>query len=295
VVLTVLLALVAPSWVLTQQMWILAVGFLLGLPHGAIDHLLPLRHHWVRGGPSGLLAVLIGYVALAALAYAGLRLAGPVVLPVLLAVSVLHFGSADLAADRTRPAATTSWSPGNAAEAVARGLPIVAGPLLSWPTLTGSALAGVGLGAIPPPAVTTVIAVVLLVVSAAYVVVALRSRRWTAAAEVVLLLALFTTAPPLAAFGVYFGPWHGLRHTARLIADDSADREDLDRGRLLRPLLRFGAAAALPAGVALVTVVVLVWFAAGHQDFVAPVFSVLLALTVPHVLVVARLDHDRPR
>ena len=304
--------LAAPGWLPAHQTRFLAAGFLLGLPHGAVDHLIPLRHRWLRGGPVSLLVVLVGYAALAALAFAGLRLAGPVVLPVLLVVSMLHFGSADLSPANNAAgnpargwrASTASGAPAPASPrtpttwmlgALARGGPVVAGPLLCWPGPTGAALTAVGLDAAPSTTTSAAVAVALLLVSATYALRAVRQRRLMDAAEVALLVALFTVAPPLAAFGVYFGLWHGLRHTARLLADDPANTADLNVGRLGRPLGRFLTAAALPTAVALATVVVLVHLTVGHADLVGPVFAALLALTVPHVVVVGWWDADEQR
>ena len=307
VVASALAAVVAPGWLAGHQRWVLAGGFLLGLPHGAVDHLLPARHRWVRRGPAGLLAVLVGYLGLAALTFAALRLASPVVLPVLLAVSVLHFGAGDLAtadnpdpSDGPRPSdsstatrPSSSWS--RLFGALARGGPVLAGPLLAWPAATGAALATVGLGKAPSLTTETLVGVVLLSLSTTYAFVALRGGRLVGAAEVVLLVALFTVAPPLAAFGVYFGLWHGLRHTARLLADDPANTADLTAGRTGRPLLRFLTAAAVPSVVALATVIVLVGLTVDHADLVGPVFAALLALTVPHVVIVGRWDVDQHR
>ncbi len=306
---TVVAALVLPSWLVQHQVWVLAAGFLVGLPHGATDHLLPLRHRWVRQDWLGLVVVLIGYVGVAALAFIALRVAGPVALPLLLLLSIAHFGAADLTSDTqgdTMSGCTDrggvrqgrGWR-GHAAErfggrvaAIGRGAPVVAGPLLAWPTMTTGVLVDVGLGTSVPPVLLTGVAVALLCFSVVHIVTSLVRQRWSAAVETVLLLVLFTVAPPLAAFGVYFGLWHALRHTARLIADDPANRADLDAGRMLRPLRRFAVEAAVPSAVALGTVVALVQLAAGHDGLVPPVFCVLLALTVPHVVIVARLDSD---
>ncbi|SDU83596.1 beta-carotene 15,15'-monooxygenase, Brp/Blh family [Microlunatus sagamiharensis] len=288
----VAVGLLAPGGLAGHQTPLLVAGFVLGLPHGAVDHLLPVRHAWVRRGLRPMLVVLAAYVGVALLAYAGLRLAGPVVLPVLLVVSVLHFGAGDLevtGAGRGRGGAVRLLL------AAGRGAPVVAGPLLAWPAATGSALAVVGLGAAPGTAAATVAGWVLLGLALAAAGLALHDGRPGDALDVALLVALFVLVPPLAAFGVYFGAWHGLRHTARLLADDPANADDLDAGRLLAPLGRFVRAAALPSVVALGTAGALVALAGSDASLAAPVFDLLLALTVPHVAVVALLDRDDHR
>ncbi len=68
---------------------------------------------------------------------------------------------------------------------------------------------------------------------------------------------LVLAAPPLVAFGVYFGAWHSVRHVAGMVAEDAANAADLADGRLAAPLARFSTAAALPTVAVLATLAVL--------------------------------------
>ena len=288
----VVIGLAAPDRVERHAAVVLALGFAVGLPHGAIDHLLPARHRWLGPGRLRMVVLLAGYLATAALSFLGLVLATDVVLPLLLAVSVLHFGYGDLTALRGRP---PTWDGarstiGGLVDAVARGAPILAGPLLCWPSVTGRAFGAMGWTDLPSRRATLLVAGALLAVSVVGVLRAWVAGQPASALEIVLLAALFVLLTPLAAFGVYFGAWHGLRHTARLLADDPASRADLLVGRWGRPLVRFGRAAAVPSAAAVVVVVALGVVAADHNGLVAPVFAVLLALSVPHVVVVGWWD-----
>ena len=300
----VVLGVLAPSLLLRHQLLILVLGFLVGLPHGAVDHLVPFWTGWVRRRAVSMLAVLLGYVSVAVLTWAGLRWAGPVVLPLLLVVSVVHFGSGDLMARRDEePTSRPLSGTGLVVAVLARGGPVVAGPLLVWPEQADQALAAVQLTfAMPAPWVRTTVALVVAACVVATALAGLRSGQPGAASEVVLLALLFVAVPPLAAFGIYFGAWHGLRHTARLIARDPRNDADLAAGRLLRPLRRFGVSAALPTLVAGASAAALVVVAGQRAGLTGTVFTVLLALTVPHLVVVAALDltglrprHPRPR
>ena len=288
----VISGLLAPTPVERGQLLILVVGFLIGLPHGAVDHLVPFWTGWVRRSLLSMLVVLLGYVSVAVLTWAGLHWAGALVLPLLLVVSVLHFGAGDLMADHDddpdgRPL------PGGAlvVGVLARGGPVVAGPLLVWPAQADRALAAVQLDfTLPALWVRALLAVVVAACVLAHAVTSLRTRQHRSALEVVLLALLFVAVPPLAAFGIYFGAWHGLRHTARLVARDPRNHADLAAGRLLRPLRRFGVSAALPTLVAGVSAAALVHLAGQRAAPTGTVFTVLLALTVPHLVVVAALD-----
>lgn len=290
------LGVLAPSVLEQHQLVVLVVGFLVGLPHGAVDHLVPFWTGWLRRRPLPMIGVLLGYVSVAAVTWAGLHWAGRVVLPLLLAVSVLHFGAGDLMAEvdgrtdekagSTRP----SWMR-LAVATLARGGPVVVGPLLAWPHQATQALAKVQLHVQLPSLATRVLLAAVVAACVLWTALAaVRTGEQRAAAEVVLLGVLFVAVPPLAAFGVYFGAWHGLRHTARLIVRDPRNRVDLDVGRLRRPLRRFLVSAALPTLVAGGSAAALFVVADHHSDLTGTVFTVLLALTVPHLVMVALLD-----
>ncbi|MGI3781710.1 MAG: Brp/Blh family beta-carotene 15,15'-dioxygenase, partial [Janthinobacterium lividum] len=263
-----------------------------GLPHGAVDHLVPFWTGWVRRSALSMLVVLAGYVFVAVLTWVELHWGGSVVLPLLLVVSVLHFGAGDLMADRDDDPTARPLSGVELTIAVlACGGPVVAGPLLVWPEQAGRALAGVQLDFVMPDLwvrvlLAGVVAACVLTTASA----ALRRGHLRPAAEVVILALLFVTVPPLAAFGIYFGVWHGLRHTARLVARDPRNHADLAAGELLLPLRRFGVSAALPTLVAGGSAAALVVVAGQHTGLTGTVFTVLLALTVPHLVVVAALD-----
>lgn len=74
---------------------------------------------------------------------------------------------------------------------------------------------------------------------------------------------------------------------------DPRNGEALVAGRLGAPLLRYATAAAVPTGVALVGIALLV-LGAQRPDWTAGALAVLLGLTVPHMAVVARLDRRTP-
>ncbi|MDP9390151.1 MAG: hypothetical protein M3P89_01910 [Actinomycetota bacterium] len=106
---------------------------------------------------------------------------------------------------------------------------------------------------------------------------------------------LVLAAPPLVAFGVYFGAWHSVRHVARMVAEDPANAADLADGRLAAPLARFSTAATLPT-VAVLAALAVLWSAAGGgYGLVVTHLPLLAALTLPHVLVVAWLDRQASR
>ncbi|MGY1682355.1 beta-carotene 15,15'-dioxygenase, Brp/Blh family [Geodermatophilus sp. SYSU D01176] len=266
---------------------VLVAGLLLGLPHGAVDHLVPAaRLHWPAARVAGFAA---GYAALAAAAWLAFRSwPGPALL-VFVAVSVWHFGTgetafADLRADR--PVRR------RAPAALVAGAVVLLVPLVRGAAETAAVVAAVvpGSDGTLPAGVRT--AVLALVPAAAALLAGdlLRRRQLVEAAELAGLVVLVLVVPPLAAFGVYFGCWHAVRHVARVVAEDPGSAADLAAGRLGRPLRRFAVRAAPPTAAVLV-VLALLWSAAGGwRAFVAADLPLLAALTLPHVLVVGWLD-----
>lgn len=287
--LTILLlaALVAPDAVRTAAPWLLVAGIVAGVPHGAVDHLVPL---WTARRPAAALAVAAAYLlTVVAVVAVLLRWPGPTLLAFLV-LSGWHFGTgeAEFAAERdgTGPSRAARWS---AVSGV--GLPVVAVAVLGDPTRTGDVLAALHIGGWPldsPVLRTAVVAAAVLGVLAA-VGIAVRTGRRRVALEVLLIAAVLAVAPPAAAFGAYFGGWHAVRHTARLLALTPAGP---GRDAPAQVLARFSRAAALPSAAAL-AVLALLWSRRQVADPAAAV-AVLLALTFPHAAVVGWLDR-RPR
>jgi Brp/Blh family beta-carotene 15,15'-monooxygenase len=268
--------------------WVpLVAGLLLGLPHGAVDHLVPD----VELGPSRGRTVLVtaAYAALALVVLAAFRAWPGPALALFVLLSAAHFGTGETAFADLR----AGRAPGvDVLGAAAFGAAAVVVPLLASADAVAPVIALVvpGTDGRLPATASRVAVAVLLVVIAAAVGVRVRRRQWTGAAELVLLTVAGLVVPVAAFFGAYFGTWHSGRHTARLLVEDPANHADLAAGRLGRPLLRFARTAALPTLAALATVVALWATAGGWEAFVAADLAVLAALTVPHVGVVTWLD-----
>ena len=274
---------------------VLLGGLLLGLPHGAIDHLVPAYR--LRWRPVRMVLFALGYAALAGVAYAAFRAVPAAALAVFVAVSAWHFGSGETAfADlrtgrpvRGRITAATVVGAAVVLVPLARGLADPAGE-------TAALVGGVAPGWSPPaPGVLQLVVLVVAAAAACLGIALLRRRRWLEAAELSVLLVLVLGAPPLVAFGVYFGAWHSVRHVARMVAEAPANAADLADGRLPAPLARFATPAGLPTSAVLAALAVLWSAAGGWQGLVVAHLPLLAALTLPHVLVVAWLDRQAPR
>jgi Brp/Blh family beta-carotene 15,15'-monooxygenase len=176
---------------------------------------------------------------------------------------------------------------------VAHGLVAVVLPLAAHPDLGRPVLAVLAPG-LPAPAVwvrSATLAAVTALAALAGLRLAAAGRR-SEAGELALLAVLFAAVHPFAAFGVYFGLWHALRHTARLVDLAAGD------GPVRVGVRRFTVQAALPTAGA-VAVLVGVWLTSrlgsGGSALLAAELATLAALTFPHAGVVTLLDRARGR
>ncbi len=271
---------------------VLAIGLLVGLPHGAVDHLVP---EWTLGRElprSTFLLILFAYVTVAALAF-GLLLVQPVLAASLfLVVSILHFGAGDV---EFLGAAGRSWSWQRPVAVLAFGLPPVALPIAVHAEQARPVLVGLApeLAVLTAPNVRTVALVVTFALVALTVWIAVAQGGGRIALDLAVLCLAFVLAPPLLAFAAYFGGWHAARHIARLLALDPRNADDLAMGRNGRPLLRFARSALLPTAASVVVLLGLWWGAGGVEGLVAAHLGLLVALTMPHVAVVSWLDRRR--
>lgn len=300
---------VGPTAVPAVGVAVAAIGIVAGIPHGAADHLIALRLASAGRSPAEstlrvltprLLAILAAYLVIAAVAATAFVLAPDLSIATFLVVAAVHFGWGELTFAAERAGRVRPSIPRDVPATVVYGLVLVGLPLASVTGRDSTALLAPGLvrslsavldalpgGDVTTPSgfVTMPLAVVVVVLGAAAVLATrfVHDHRRLEALELAVLVALFTLAPPLIAFAVYFGGWHALRHTRRLLdvlAPGASRRAQV--GAFLR-------AAALPTLGAFATLGLL-WSLRGHSDVVVVGMSILLALTFPHAVVVAALD-----
>lgn len=268
---------------------VVCMGLLAGLPHGSIDHRLAAElTGWSRPIVTG------AYAGLAVLAWVALTAGGPLVLVVVLALSLVHFGLGELESVRE----TTGWTPSPpiAVSLAVAGLGALLLPLArSGPQLSAVAESiSPQLGELLAYAPVRVALVGVWVIAAALAgIAALRARRQMVAVDIVLVGALGMLAPPLVAFAIWFGGWHALRHCARLLKVDVRSAGLVAGGHPRRAVLALARLAAWPSVAALVVLAGLLLAtltAADTSSAVGTTLLVLLALTVPHMVVVLWLD-----
>ena len=262
---------------------LVAGGLLVGLPHGAVDHLAPRWRSGRRALP--VVALMAGYAVLALVAWSLLRAWPLVGLAVLLAMSVVHFGLGEATFHGLRR------GPGQVSRGAGLGMALV---VIFLPLLTHAPEAAPYLHAMAPgwdgrlgAAWEGTLAVLVLAVALLTGLTALLRGRRLVAGETLLLVVLAVAAPPAVAVATYFGWWHAVRHTAVLLTEERA----LSGRHAMRSLARRAAAPTAVAALALGGL--WLWSGGNALNFVSEQIWLLAALTVPHALVVAWLDRTR--
>jgi beta-carotene 15,15'-dioxygenase len=299
-----------PQFIQTYALYSLVFGIIfLGLPHGALDHLVPLRMGFAWGKkPLGISLYLLCYIAIAAL-YFGLWLWQPLVAFVgFLLATVFHWGQGDVRfleifLNRQR---ISKWGAG--VSVVLRGsLPMVL-PVLAFPETAASLYvnAAKGLGLIPlplelnSPILVASLTTYMLILFALYLANAVKvsANLWALRmdlAELALLTLLFCTVPAYMSVGIYFIAWHSLRHLARLLVLKEKDVNRIKDGLWQRPVRRL-ILDLLPITLAAIGLLVGLYFwKSKHvgtlETFVALYLVLISALTKPHLVVVALMDY----
>jgi len=271
-----------------------AGGLLAGLPHGAIDHALTGRLLRLP-----LWQATAAYAAVAVLAYVALLAGGGLALAVVVLVSVAHFGWGESQTQR----ALTGWIPGRI---VSMAMTIAGtGALLLPLARSGDQFRGIATAVSPWLADLIVATPLRMAVASVWTLAALitvtaaqRAHQRQIAVDVALVALLGATAPPMMAFAIWFGGWHAIRHMARLLTVEPRCAALLAAGQPRRAAAALVRQATWPSLTAATFLAVLIIGTVAAPDLdtaLAQTLRVLLALTVPHMLIVLCLDRRPTR
>jgi len=263
------------------------VALAIGIPHGALDHLVTLP----KAQPKKMAIFIVVYVAVAIVAVVGILKFNTVGFIFVLFMSAVHFGIGDAAFineidkrnDVSRKLNRWFYIP-------AAGFTPVFIPLVN--SASTEALASVNPALINwHGGLDSEILLAISIFTLIAIGVMAITKRYRESLDLTVLLLLAHLAPPLIAFAVYFGCWHAMRHTARLTLSLPRSIENLTQG-MLRKAFSNAVIPGLPALIG--TFVVAGLLALSGRDFTDEFFWMALvvvwALTVPHMAVTAKLD-----
>jgi Brp/Blh family beta-carotene 15,15'-monooxygenase len=272
------------------QVVLAVIALAIGIPHGAIDHLITIPRDSTRRFIA-FIAIYTLIAIVAALAIAQWNLIG---FQLVVLMSALHFGFGDSAyANETRAAAEKNGYSSFvlASYAIPAGfLPVVL-PLTDKRTLDV-------LQELNPTlinwagAITELLRNSTLVVAVFSILLLITTRNNSLAIDLILLLALSLLAPPLVAFAVYFGFWHAIRHTARLVPKLPSAMQRVSTGNTFASFF----SAVIPGLYAILGIFIIgIFFVARGttevtSDFLWIILVIIWALTVPHMATTAKFD-----
>ena len=269
------------------QVVIAVIALAIGIPHGALDHLVTLP----KSEPKKMALFIAVYVAVAIVAVIGILNFNIVGFIVVLFMSAIHFGIGDAAfineidkrSEGTKKLNRWFYIP-------AAGFTPVFIPLVN--SASTEAFSSVNPALINwHQGLDSQILFTITVFAILAIGVMVFDKRYREALDLIVLLLLAHLAPPLIAFAVYFGCWHAMRHTARLTLSLPRCVENIAQG-MLRKAFSNAVIPGLPALIG--TFLVAGLLAISGRDFTDEFFWMALvvvwALTVPHMAVTAKLD-----
>jgi len=289
-----------------------ALGTLVvGMAHGAVDHLVPRRAGDVSLRRS-VVVVSVTYAVLGGAVVAAFFLAPVTAFVGFIALTWIHWGQGDVAALAIAGVDHLQTPAERVLTLVVRGGLPMGVPLVAHPAeyrLVAEWIVGLFVAtptqAVAPlfsPAARIAVGVTMAVATLASLGAGLMRVRAGATrrgwlrdvGETATLWAWFLLAAPVFAVGVYFALWHALRHVGRLALVDADAADLLATGDVRGALWRFTRdAAPLTLGGFLVVAAVGVSVPSGvvaPGDVLAVSLVAIAAMTLPHVVVVAWLD-----
>ena len=271
------------------QVVIAVIALAVGIPHGALDHLVTLP----KSKPTVMVLFITIYILVAIVAVIAILEFNVFGFVFVLLMSATHFGIGDAAFinEMDRRGGRKAKLPRVMYAVAAGSIPVLI-PLVN--SASTDALAQVNPALIDwhqgfdQEILYTVSGFAVLSIVTLFIL-----RRKRESLDLALLLALALIAPPLIAFAVYFGCWHAMRHTARLTLTLDSSQRAYASGDSQSAFTR-AVIPGLPAlaGTFLIAGVLALLGNEFNDDFFWMALVVVWALTVPHMAVTAKLDRS---
>ena len=281
------------SWLgadsLNWQVVMAVVALAIGIPHGALDHLVTLP----KSAPWKMALFVVIYVAIALAAIWAILQWNVWGFIAVVIMSATHFGIGDSAfiSELNHLKGNTSskfpvWAYAPAAGLLPVVIPLVNSRSTEALTKVNAELINWNYG------YTSEIQIAVAAIATLSAMALISRKRYRDLLDLALLAALASVAPPLVAFAVYFGCWHAMRHTARLTSLLPRSIASYEGGNS-RGAFTHAVIPGLPAlAGTLIFVALLAGFSQSNvsDTFLWLTLVTIWALTVPHMIVTAKLD-----
>ena len=274
---------------LSWQVGIAVFALAVGIPHGALDHLVAVP----RTNKPVMVLFISGYVAVAFGAVLAILKWNVFGFQLVVLMSLVHFGIGDSAflneLDRLK-GLTASRLPTVFVFLAFGSVPVVI-PLIN--SSSTSALAEVNSSLINwHQGFDKELGVIVLALFLIAIFALVITKRFRDVIDLFLLAGLAIFTPPLIAFATYFGCWHAMRHTARLSLVLPQSERDYEAQHAVKAFF----SAVIPGTPALIGSFVVaagLWLSGSiEKSFFWFLLTIVWALTVPHMIVTAKLDRS---
>ena len=272
------------------QIIVAVIALLVGIPHGAIDHLITIP----RESRNRFVIFILFYILLAIAAGFVISIWNLVGFQLIVVISALHFGFGD-SAFKSEWIESRGITKDGFFKVCAYALPAGFLPVI-LPLTDSRALSA--LNRINPEiaswsgSINQTLRNITLALALIGLLLLLITKNFQASIDLLLLLILSLLAPPLIAFAVYFGCWHAVRHTARLVPKLP---KALLHSRSMKPLKAL-ISAVIPGLYAVFGTIALalglMFFRPEYFDtgLLWTILVIIWALTIPHMLTTAKFD-----
>jgi Brp/Blh family beta-carotene 15,15'-monooxygenase len=319
-----------PSWAIITALIVLAASgvqlegwvaylpfaislVLLGLPHGAVDHLVPFRLRGEAVTVKPLLGIVVAYLTLSALYAVAWWLVPAASALFFILLTWFHWGQGELYATQRFIGLfqRAGWLQIVLTIAVRGSLPMLI-PFLAFPDVYLGFLNEMTTAVSPTASIPLTLAqiqawlpalwaafgftlAIYLSLGWRYASHTNQKQAWlTDAGEIMLLLVYFSLVPPVLAVGVYFCVWHSVRHIARLLLTDPPAARAWREGRLPTAIWKFMRDSWPLTVVSLLFLgalfVLLVDNPTDLRQLTAVYLVLISVLTLPHTVVVSWMD-----
>ena len=269
------------------QVLLALLALAVGIPHGAVDHLVTVP----KMASLRMVVFLTVYLAAVGLAIWFILSANLLGFQLVVLMSAIHFGIGDAAFISEIDSRKQRSSFPKIPYALAAGFTPVLIPLVNQQS-------AVALAAVNPAligwagALESYLYFGMISIAVIAILWMLLVKRADAAIDVSLLLAISLITPPLVAFAFYFGFWHALRHTGRLSLELPASLK-AHASNLTSKAFWSSVNAGVPALALVIAFTIGLALTIGlnlSTEFLWILLVVIWALTVPHMALTARLD-----
>ena len=270
------------------QVALALIALTIGIPHGAVDHVVTVPKY----ASLKMILFLSGYLTVFGLAVWAILSANLLGFQLVVLMSAIHFGIGDAAfiSEMDKRKNISKKFP-KLIYAFAAGFTPVLIPLVNDQSAEALEIVNPEIvrwaGAFAPLLLISMMTIAIISILWMTLI-----KRYAEATDLVLLLVLVLVAPPLVAFAFYFGLWHALRHTGRLTLElesaQQAHKAQKSWGAFNKTFL-----AGMPAALLVIVFTLVLGLIQGfefQQQLLWYLLVVIWALTVPHMALTARLD-----